>query len=200
MVVVKRLVVGCTLVALGALGGIVLGARSRAAPATEVCQERVRECQEANRELAGRRLTDSQICPRTQGDAGCPVGITAEAFYQQPVTGRLDAPLGTIVRVTGTAIDGDTTRRRADLGKTLLSIETVNGLALAKAAVFTFHRAAKDVKKPDAGDRFDYFVHEYGKFDGVVDVPKGLGIEPADFANSGFHYRSFITVHRSNTD
>lgn len=124
--------------------------------------------------------------------------ISVESFEDQLPVGRLGVPLGTVVRVTGETLDGNTTRRKADEGKTLLRIVTVNGHELAKPVVFEFLRARASVKKPVRGDKFDYYVHEYGAFDGVVTPPKELGIEEIKVANDGFYYRRHLTVHASN--
>lgn len=91
------------------------------------------------------------------------------------------------MRVTGVCIDGDTTRRRADLGKTLLEIQTVNGSKLEHPFVVQFSRAAKEVLKPKDGDTFDYYAHEWGEFGGVVAIPQELGIENPQLASDGFH-------------
>ncbi|MBP3957481.1 hypothetical protein J8F10_19715 [Gemmata sp. G18] len=125
--------------------------------------------------------------------------VSVASLEDQLPVGHLGVPLGTVVRVTGEALDGSTTGAKADAGKTLLRIVAVNGKELAKPVVFEFLRAPKDVKEPKAGEKIDYYVHEYGEFDGVVTPPKELGIEgPLMIANDGFHYRRHLTVHASN--
>ncbi len=111
--------------------------------------------------------------------------------------GHLGVPLGTVVRVTGEVYDY-TPRSKADEGKTLLRIVTVNGKELTRPVVFEFLRAKGSVQKPALGDTFDYYVHEYGEFDGVVEPPKELGIKNLPVAHDGFHYRRHLTVHASN--
>jgi hypothetical protein len=127
---------------------------------------------------------------------GKPISV-ASLENQLPV-GHLGVPLGTVVRVTGEAFSGDTTRRKADMGKTLLRIDKVNGKLLAKPVVFAFLRAPASVKKPIPGEKVDYYAHEYGEFDGVVTPPKELGIEQVVFAHDGFYYRRHLSVHASN--
>lgn len=124
--------------------------------------------------------------------------VTVASLEGQIPVGYLGVPLGTVVRVTGEVLDGSTSGARANLGKTLLRIVAVNGKKLAKPVVFEFLRAANDVKKPEPGEQIDYYVHEYGEFDGVVDPPKELGIAQLQVANDGFHYRPHLTVHASN--
>ncbi len=125
--------------------------------------------------------------------------ISIEALQPQRVIGRLGQPLGSIVRLTGVSVSGDETRRKADSGQTLLRIETVNGKQLKKSVYFTFRRAAKGIEKPTIGLEFDYYIHEWGSFDGVVDPPKELGIEEETLAHDGFHYRPEITIHKAKS-
>jgi hypothetical protein len=126
-----------------------------------------------------------------------PPSVDAFTGKGMPV-GHLGVPLGTVVRVAGEAIDGDTLMYKAASGKTYLRIATVNGKDLEHPVDFEFARAPKDVKKPTAGEKFDYYVHEYGHFDGEVKLPKELGIKKEMIANDGFYYRRYVTVHASN--
>ena len=123
--------------------------------------------------------------------------ISVKSFGPKNVIGHLGQPLGTIVRVSGVVIDGDSTRRRVNLGKTLLEVQTVDGEKLQRPMQFEYSRARKEIPKPLPGQRFDYYVHEYGAFDGVVDIPEELEIEEVPVANDGFHYRPYVTVHKS---
>jgi hypothetical protein len=124
--------------------------------------------------------------------------ISVASFQRERVTGLLGQPLGSVLRVTGVAVDGNEIRAKADFGKTLLKIETVNGEQLATPVYFTFCRAAEGVHKPESGTPFDYYVHEWGSFDGVVVPPIELGIEKPVVANDGFRYRPEVTIHKSN--
>ena len=126
-----------------------------------------------------------------------PDPVSVKVFENQLPVGYLGVPLGTVVRVTGEAFDGASTRRKADDGKLLLRIETVNGKALKPSVVFDFLRAPATLKKPSPGDKFDFYVHEYGEFDGVVTLPKELGIGDFDVAvaNDGFYYRRHLKIH-----
>lgn len=124
--------------------------------------------------------------------------ISVTALQPDIVIGHLGQPLGSFLRVTGMAVDGDETQRKEDAGQTLLKIETVNDRTLAKPVYFTFRRAAEGIGKPEAGTPFDYFVHEWGSFDGVVVPPQELGIESPNIAHDGFYYRREITIHKSN--
>ncbi|WP_442511097.1 hypothetical protein SH528x_002762 [Novipirellula sp. SH528] len=124
--------------------------------------------------------------------------VYVKQFAAGKVIGHLGHPLGTVVRITGICVDGDRTRRRADVGKTLLEIRAVNGTPLKRPFVVPFERAAVEVTKPNDGDLFDYYAHEWGTFDGIVAVPKDLGLHKPMVANDGFHYRPKVTVHKSN--
>ena len=132
------------------------------------------------------------------GDRKLPA-VSVKQFGPSNVIGHLGKPLGTVVRITGVCLDGSKTRRRADLGKTLLEIQTVNGTKLQRPFIVPFLRAAKGIAKPKDGDAFDYYAHEWGEFDGVVTIAKELEIERPMVANDGFHYRPQITIHKSNS-
>lgn len=82
--------------------------------------------------------------------------ISVADFGPNNVIGHLGHPLGTIVRVTGKAVDGDSTRRKANMGKILLKIFTVNGEKLNTPILFDFHRSPDTVAKPKPGENFDY--------------------------------------------
>lgn len=126
---------------------------------------------------------------------GDPPTVSVHSFGAGRVIGYLGHPLGTVVRVTGIGVVG---QGKADGGSPLLQIETVNGVSLPKAWVVHFLRAARDISKPLPGERFDFYVHEYGTFDGVVDPPRHLGIDKPVLQNDGFYYRAAVTIHKSN--
>jgi hypothetical protein len=119
--------------------------------------------------------------------------LSVKQFNRSNVIGHLGHPLGTLVRVTGICVDGDTTQHKADAGKTLLQVEAVNGRDLDRPIIFPFDRAANGVTKPLFGQRFDYDAHEWGTFDGHVELP---GEFPP--AHDGCHYRPKITIHKNN--
>jgi hypothetical protein len=125
--------------------------------------------------------------------------ISVKAFGLKNVIGHLGHPLGTVVRVTGTCVEVDRWCMKMDSGQTLLRVEFVDGKKLDRPYVFRFSRAAIGIAKPSPGDKFDYYVHEWGAFDGHVTIPDGLGINERIVANDGFHYRPQITIHKSNT-
>jgi hypothetical protein len=124
--------------------------------------------------------------------------ISVKDFAGSRVMGHLGHPLGTVVRVTGTCLSGDSTRSKADAGKTLLQVQAVNGKTLERPFTFAFFRADKEITKTKPGDAIDYYVHEWGEFDGMVSIPDDLGINDSIVPNDGFHYRSQITIHKSN--
>jgi hypothetical protein len=144
---------------------------------------------------------------RAQHPVGAPAGkedrspngemICVSDFTQDNVEGLLGHPLGTVVRVTGEAVDGDTLGYKAAAGKLFLRVDEVNGTKLKRAAMFSYPVRSPKVRKPTPGGKFDYYVHEYGTFDGVVEPPEDLGL---DFfqavAHDGFHYRPYLTIHQ----
>jgi len=134
-------------------------------------------------------------------DAG-PVSV--QTFQRQMPIGYLGHPLGTVVRVTGVCVDGDKVGKLY-AGKVVLRVEEVNGKKLSDPTDFVFDRAADGVPKPKPGQRFDYTVHEYGSFDGIVKVPEEPGAV-RDFSGNvigvalpSFHYRSDLEVHKSHS-
>jgi hypothetical protein len=131
-------------------------------------------------------------------DRKSPSLVSVKQFGRGNVVGHLGHPLGTVVRITGVCIDGEKTRRRADLGETLLEIRTVDGTKLERPFTVPILRTANDVRKPKDGDSFDYYAHEWGVFDGVVTIPKELEIHHPMVANDGFHYRPQVTIHKAN--
>ncbi len=133
----------------------------------------------------------------TSQEGGGKDAILVKDLTPQRVIGHLGHPLGTVVRVTGTALDADTTRRKADAGKAMLRIEAVNGLALDPHFLVPVDRAEKGVVKPKPGESFDYYVHEHGEFDGVVVLPSEVGIERPVITHDGFQYRARITIHKT---
>lgn len=124
--------------------------------------------------------------------------VSVKSFGRDNVLGYLGHPLGTVVRVTGVCIDGDTLLSRADAGKTLLKIEMVNGKKLDCKYLFPFLRAARGIEEPLPGQRFDYYVHEYGYFGGIVEPPRSLRIKREPIASDGFYYHGEITIHKAN--
>lgn len=123
--------------------------------------------------------------------------IRVSRFGKDNVIGQLGLPLGTVVRVTGIAVDGDESGLKANAGKLLLRVEIVNGAELTRPYEFEFRRTARSVTKPKPGERFDYYVHEHGAFDGVVEPPDELGIKHDVVAHDGFYYRPHITIHKA---
>jgi hypothetical protein len=141
----------------------------------------------------------SMVSAQTKSQQDKPPAIAVTSFDGRKLPiGYLGVPLGTVVRVTGVAIDGDTTRMKANMGKTLLRIESVDGKKLDKSVDFDFDYDFEKTHKPKPDDRFDYYVHEYGAFNGVVTPPKELGIQQVMMANTGFHYSGYITIHKVN--
>lgn len=151
--------------------------------------------------VIGTALAQTQNSSRnadTKPNATSRIGtISVTDFSTRKVIGHLGHPLGTVVRVTGKVVDGDATRMKRNTGRTLLEIHTVNGKKLETNVLFQFQRAAKSVAKPKPGEKFDYYVHEYGSFDGVVVPPRELNIAFPTVAHDGFYYRRQITIHKS---
>jgi hypothetical protein len=127
---------------------------------------------------------------------------SVQTFNQQMPAGYLGHPLGTVVRVTGVCVDGDTVGK-LHAGEAVLHIETVNGRKLPEPVEVVFDRAAAEVPRPKPGQRFDYYVHEYGHFDGRVTAPEEARAA-GDYSGNvigiaapRFSYSPSVTVHKS---
>jgi uncharacterized protein (DUF2461 family) len=127
----------------------------------------------------------------SQEPANLPL-LSVKVFNRSQVIGHLGHPLGTLVRVTGICVDGDTTQYKADAGKTLLQVEAVNGRDLDRPISFQFSRATHGMAKLMPGQRFDYTAHEWGTFDGHVELPG-----EKSSAHGGFYYQPEITIHKN---
>lgn len=112
------------------------------------------------------------------------------------VIGLLGRPLGTIVRVTGVAVHGTTRDVKASQGDILLTIETVDGKSLKEQVTFLRQAGDAEIKGLSSGDRFDFFCHEAGSFQGNVRIPQGLGIDDRPVQGAGFRYVPRIVIHR----
>jgi hypothetical protein len=92
----------------------------------------------------------------------------------------------------------DSFRRKAQAADKLLEINTCNGRKLEQPFIVAFDRRSKEIPSIKPGEEFDYWVHEWGEFDGDVASPAELGLDELDVANDGFYYRPSITIHKSN--
>jgi hypothetical protein len=125
--------------------------------------------------------------------------IRVQDFREHNVIGHLGQPLGTVVRVTGVCLPMDSLRGKAQASDKLLEISTCNGQKLDPPFVVAFGRSGKEIPDIKPGEAFDYWVHEWGEFDGDVEPPPSLGLKPFHRATDGFYYRPNITIHKSNT-
>ena len=132
--------------------------------------------------------------PPTPAKSAHDDSVSVKSFGDDNVIGHLGHPLGTLVRITGRCVDGNTTRRRIGAGQTLLEVRSVNGAPLERPFRFTFPQTS-EILKPQPGDRFDYDAHEQGAFSGIVFVPNELDVEQPVVANDGFHYRPELVLH-----
>ena len=123
--------------------------------------------------------------------------ISVASFSPDRVIGHLGFPLGTIVRVTGTATV-EHSRRKATDGRPVLRVENVNGQPLPAPAEFP---VPDGYANPGRGVAFDLYVHEQGSFSGVVDLPPALRGEGWEaVTHDGFHYRPGLVVHKDASE
>jgi hypothetical protein len=134
--------------------------------------------------------TKSQTAPQPAD----PKPIHVNSLMPVPI-GFLGIPLGSVVRVTGEVIDGDTLRLKAASGYMYLRINTVDGRKLESAVDFQFpdHKYI-----PKSGSKFDYYVHETGEFGGIVQIPKESGIKNITPQGTMFGYQPKLVIHKNN--
>lgn len=125
--------------------------------------------------------------------------LSVAQFERGNVIGHLGHPLGTVVRVTGGAIDGNSTRARIDAHKVLLEVRAVNGMPLDRPVRFDHPYTRNNADIPKPGTKFDYFVHEIGSFSGIVPVPEGVSSAQPMVANDGFRYRRGLYFHSTHS-
>jgi hypothetical protein len=115
--------------------------------------------------------------------------ITVSELNQLQVIGLLGHPLGTIVTIEGVVADDSYRIMRADLGHTLLRVQTVGGKKLLKEQVFHFGNAPAEIEKPKVGSKFKYIGYETGGFTGT---PQGTFDYVRPFATTGYYFTTAL--------
>jgi hypothetical protein len=138
------------------------------------------------------------ICPlcdsgvSAQKTKNNPTPITVDQLGRRKVTGKLGHPLGAIVTIEGQAADDTYTREKADAGRTLLRIESVNGKQLRREVVFPFVVIETvSIATPSVGTRFKFVGFETGEF---IGMPDGVFKYVEPFATTGYYFRSSFVV------
>lgn len=139
------------------------------------------------------------VRPMKAEEAGIQAAISVRSFSTNNVIGVLGVPVGTIVRVSGVASDGNDTKLKAYDGTWLVEIERVNGVPLKDKLRFP-------VSPNEAGDikslgRFECYVAEYGSFVGLARNPDGIEVEdtPQTSTTTGFHYHPRLIFQKWKT-
>lgn len=115
-----------------------------------------------------------------------PAPIQAIELSERPVIGDLGHPLGKIVTIEGVVADGDFTRKKADVGGTLLRIQSVDGKPLQSEVIYHFAPSSLvKIAKPTVGSRFKYRGYETGEFSGS---PAGEFQFTGPYATTSFHF------------
>jgi hypothetical protein len=142
----------------------------------------------------------AQDGPRREPVAKASENIAVSTFHDRMPIGYLEKPLGTVVRINGECVDGDTLRLKMYASKKILRIDTVDGRKLPEPVDFIFRHDGDNIPVPKPGQRFDYSVHEYGSFDGIVRVPREHRDDEnvVGLAAPGFGYRSHLEIHKSH--
>jgi hypothetical protein len=118
--------------------------------------------------------------------------IKVNDLNERPVVGSLGQPLGKMVTVEGVVAEGDFTRKKSDVGATLLRIQKVDGRPLKHEVIFHFSPSSMvTIEKPAVGSRFKYVGYETGAFTGT---PPGEFKYTGPFATTTYHFATSFEV------
>jgi len=96
--------------------------------------------------------------------------LSTQDLRQAEIIGDIGVPLGTLANVKGRNKDMTFTRRKADDGRIVLVISSVNGEALPKAVEFDFIQDYLFERiRPEDGQDFELIGFESGHFEGDVE-------------------------------
>jgi hypothetical protein len=102
---------------------------------------------------------------RPKSDTG---SIHVSELNRGKVIGSLGYALGEVIIVEGVIADENYTKRKADVGKSLLRVRAVNGKPLKEEVIFDFSPfSGADIRNPEVGARFKYTGYETGGFSGL---------------------------------
>ncbi len=147
--------------------------------------------------LLGFVVITGMVTSAQQEPAKAPdVPISVASFGPDNVIGLLGRPLGTVVHVTGVAIAGSTRGVKAEEGMLLLKIQTVDGQLLKDPPSFLREPGDPDIQGWVSGDQFDFYCHEFGAFEGLVSVPRNVGLDESAAQGVRFRYKPEIQIHR----
>ncbi|MDH4129391.1 MAG: hypothetical protein OEV44_11580 [Spirochaetota bacterium] len=90
--------------------------------------------------------------------------------YKTLVIGSLGKPLGKIITIEGSIIDGESTRTKEDSGKLLLEVYLVDGVKLKKPVIINYSTFSwASIKNIRANNKFKYIGYETGGMTGIPD-------------------------------
>jgi hypothetical protein len=113
------------------------------------------------------------------------------------VIGSLGRALGEVVTIEGVAVDENHTRRKADTGEILLSVQAVNGKALKYEAILPFHLySGLEMKELFSGMTFKLVGYETGGFFGI---PEAAFAYVPRAPTSGYHFTSSFVILRDDS-
>lgn len=109
-----------------------------------------------------------------------------------PSQGELGQGLGQVVTITGTMLADDARGHKADLGKSLMRIETVAGKALTEPVVMALKVSElSSAKLPGVGTKASLIGYESGAFEGI---PEAAFKHLDRVATEDFHFASAFIV------
>jgi hypothetical protein len=141
-------------------------------------------------------LTGSWLA--TADEAPREATIHASQLKPDQVIGRLGHPLGTILTIDGTILDGDSLRLKLYSGTTLLNVSRVNGQTLEKPVYREFgpYSTSLAIDVPPVGRQFKYVAYETGRFEGA---PTGLFKYVPPMATTGYHFNTSLVLLRDES-
>jgi len=122
-----------------------------------------------------------------------PKSITLSELNKLQVIGWLGQPLGKIVTIEGVVPDATFVRSKEQEDKTLLRVQTVDGIKLSEAAVFCFSSLLSGIEEPKAGAKFKYIAYETGGFTGV---PEGNFAYVGPLCCTSYYFTTHFVIIR----
>lgn len=106
------------------------------------------------------------------------------------IIGKTGVPLGEIIKISGTVIDGSTTGLKAYSSSKLLKVYKVNGIELDTPQIIEYDVFMSTIKNPDVNFEFQVKGYETGCFTGT---PRGLN-SLVMIASTGYFFSTSFTI------
>lgn len=80
-----------------------------------------------------------------------------------------------------------------------MKIQSVNGIPKPREPEFLFVGKLLPIE-PKVGEKFDWFVHEWGEFVGKVNLPSGVGPANSKRESGEFGFRLRLRLHPTSKE